>query len=110
MTDPIKLESGREWHSKPLLAQKGDILILSARGNDNFYAGLFDRVSYHRKVGADGGGFAFEFGTDTRGFTQKVLARETEDYYIVFRVSVFTFGTTTIYPRLERLRPSLLMR
>ena len=99
----IGLKPGGEWHTKPIELHKGDILTISASGNEKFYAGIFDRVEYHRKVGADGGMFGFEFGTDSRGFTHRVQAKSYEDYYVVLRVGIFS-GSARIQCRIELLR------
>lgn len=102
--EDISLDPGREWHSKPIRLNPGDRLVISATGNGRFYAGLFDRVTYHRLVGAAGGAFAFEFGSDRRGFTDTVRADEDEDYYLVYRVGAFTPRTVTIHSRVELQR------
>lgn len=78
--------------------------MISATGDGRFYAGLFDRVRYHRLVGAAGGAFSFEFGADRRGFTDTVRASDEEDYYLVYRVGVFAGRTITIHSRVELQR------
>jgi hypothetical protein len=99
----IEVKAGAEWHSKPIHLKPGDRIVASATGTGRFYAGLYDRVTYHRKVGAASGGFAFEFGTDRRGFTDTIEASEEEDFYLVYRVGIFG-ATTTIHSRVELQR------
>lgn len=95
----IQLTSGQEWHSKPLELFEGDVVTVSATGNDKFYAGLYSRPAYIRRRGAAAGMFDFPFGGDRRGFTTKETIAETDDYYVVLRVGVFTPGTTTVHLR-----------
>jgi hypothetical protein len=47
--------------------------------------------------------FGFAFGSDRRGFTDSVRATEDENFYVVFRVGVFTDGQT-IHSRIELQR------
>lgn len=101
----VKLDSGEEWHSEPYELREGDIVTLSCRGNDKFYAGLFPREDYYELRGSEGGAFGFEFGTDRRGYTERVKVPEDEEYYIVLRVGVFTPGTTTLNVRFKIERP-----
>ncbi len=98
--DDVELAPGREWHSKPIQLRPGDRIVVSATGTHRFYAGLFDRVTYHSLVGRESGAFGFEFGADRRGFTDSVRAAAHEDYYIVLRVGVFG-DRTTIHLRVE---------
>ena len=96
----ITIQPGREWHSKALQFSLGTMVTLSARANNKFYCGLFAREDYFHRVGAAGGAFAFQAGTDRPGFTTREKILADDDYYIVFRVSVWG-GPTTINFRLK---------
>jgi hypothetical protein len=85
----IELESGHEWHSKPIRLDAGDVVTVSATSENRFFAGLFDREEYFRRRRAIAGAFDFLPGSDRPQFTLKFQVPETEDYYLVFRVSVF---------------------
>ncbi len=95
------LGSGKEWHSEPYDLREGDIVTFSCRGSGKFYAGIFAREEYFDMRGAEGGAFAFEFGEDRRGFTERFEVPEDDEYYIVLRVGVFTNGPVEIKVRLK---------
>ncbi len=90
----IQLGSDREWHSKPMRLRSGTRATLTATGEANFYAGLFAREAYIRKT-AVRGPFGFEFGTDRASFTSEYTLDKTDDYYLVFRVGVFSNPQTS---------------
>ena len=94
----VKLESDQEWHSKPMRLREGTVVTLTATGSADFYAGLFQREVYVR-MRAQIGGFDFSFGSDLRSFTHRYQIESTDDYYLVFRVGVFS-RTQTIHVRL----------
>ena len=96
---PVVIATGKEWHSKPITLHEGDIVTVTALGNDKFYAGFFDRVTYVRRRGTALGSFAFDFGTDKLSWTTRKTLEEDDDYYLVFRAGVFTSGFTTISVR-----------
>ena len=102
----VELSSGGEWHSEAIRLQPRDHLTITALGNDRFYAGLFRRPYYVQYRAAAGGAFAFDFGDDRRSWTLDDTLEKDDDYYLVFRVGVFTPGTTTIKVRWLVKRPS----
>ncbi len=82
--------------------KEGDRVTLSCKGDGRFYAGIFGREEYFEGRGTgSGGAFDFEFGEDARGYTDRFIVPEDEDYYIVLRVGVFTSGPVTIDVRLK---------
>jgi hypothetical protein len=85
----IELGSGQEWHSEPILLEKGTVVIVQARSQSKFYAGLFPREEYFRKRSPPNP-FGFTWGTDKPQYTVRVSVPETDYYYLVFRVGVFT--------------------
>lgn len=85
----IELNSGQEWHSEPILLDKGIVVTLQARGQSKFYAGFFSREDYFRKRNPPNP-FKFSWGSDKPQYTIKMSIPETEYYYLVFRVGVFT--------------------
>jgi hypothetical protein len=97
----VELESGEEWHSDPYDLKEGDLVTLSCRGNDRFYAGIYAREQYYELRGSEGGAFGFEFGTDKRGYTERFEVPEDDEYYVVLRVGVFTSGSAEINVRLK---------
>lgn len=104
MDKDIKLGSGREWYSDPIDLQTGDIVTVSATADENFYAGFFSRVDFHRHYGRKGEPFAFEFGTDSGAYTKRVVVDQSDEYYFVLRVGVFS-GSATIHARIALQRP-----
>ncbi len=100
----IKLGSGREWYSDPIDLQTGDLITVSATADENFYAGFFSRVDFHRYYGRKGQPFAFEFGTDSGAYTKRLVVAQSDEYYFVLRVGVFS-GTATIHARITLQRP-----
>jgi hypothetical protein len=102
---PIVVESGYEWHSKAIPLRAGDVITVSALADHKFYAGLFGRDEYFEKRKAAAGAFAFEFGTDKPQWTTRREIPLSDDYYLVFRVGVFT-NKTTIRGKVEVLRPT----
>jgi hypothetical protein len=100
----LKLDSGREWYSDPIDLQTGDIVTVSATADENFYAGFFHRVDFHRYYGRRGEPFAFEFGSDSAAYTKRVVVENSDEYYLVLRVGVFS-GTATIHVRIAVQRP-----
>jgi hypothetical protein len=97
----VDVDSGEEWHSDPYDLKEGDQVTLSCRGDGKFYAGIFDREDYFDKRGSEAGAFGFEFGEDDRGFTDRFEVPNDDEYYIVFRVGVFTVGPVHIDVRLK---------
>ncbi len=89
----VKLSTDREWHSKPIRLRDRSKVTITAVGEGNFYVGLFSREDYVRKT-AVRGPFGFEFGTDRASFTREYLINRTDDYYLVFRVGVFSRAQT----------------
>lgn len=102
----IELRSGEEWHSEAIHLLPRDHFTVTALGNDRFYAGLFRRPYYVQYRGAAGGAFKFDFGEDRRSWTLDDTLEKDDDYYLVFRVGVFTAGTTTIKVRWLVKRPA----
>lgn len=100
----IRLGPGREWYSDPIDLQTGDIITVSATANENFYAGFFNRVDFHRYYGRRGQPFAFEFGSDSAAWTRRVVVDQSDEYYFILRVGVFS-GSTTIHSRITLQRP-----
>ncbi len=100
----ISLRVGTEWHSKGISLEMGDIVTIEAVAPSNFYAEFAPREKYYRRVGSAGGAYPFEVGTARRGWTTKVVVEETDNWYMVFRVSLWD-KNTTIHARIERLRP-----
>ncbi len=97
----VELDSGEEWHSDPYDLREGDKVTLSCRADDKFYAGIFNRDEYYEARGSEAGAFGFEFGTDKRGYTDRLEVTEDEEYYVVLRVGVFTSGKVQIRVRLK---------
>lgn len=97
----VDLKPGEEWHSEPYDLKDGDQVTLSCGGDGRFYAGIFDREEYFAKRGAGGGAFDFEFGEDRRGFTDRFVVPDDDEYYIVLRVGVFTGRPVRINVRLK---------
>ncbi len=84
----IELNSGQEWHSEPILLDKGTVVTLQARGQSKFYAGFFPREEYFRKRNPPNP-FKFNWGSDKPQYTVRISIPEAEYYYLVFRVGVF---------------------
>ncbi len=82
----------------------GHAVTVSATADENFYAGLFSRVDFHRYYGRKGEPFAFEFGTDSGAYTKRVVIDQSDEYYFVLRVGVFS-GTAAIHARITLQRP-----
>jgi len=96
----ITLGSGKEWHSNAISLVSGNTLTVTVLGNDRFYAALLPREVYVKYRGTGvGRTFGFEFGTDTLSWTDRVRAKEDDDYYLVIRVGAFTPGVTTLRVR-----------
>lgn len=85
----IPLNTDREWHSKPIRLKEGSRVTITATSRQNFYAGLFPRDEYIQRASARGP-FSFPFGADRASFTKVYDIEETDDYYLVFRVGVFS--------------------
>lgn len=94
----VSLDPGHEWHSKPIRLESGSLATVSAVSDFRFYAGLFDREEYFRRRKAAAGAFDFLIGSDRTQFTSRILIRQAEDYYLVFRVSAWN-RTQTIRVR-----------
>lgn len=91
--DRISLLPNGEWHSEPIRLAVGDVLEVSATAKGRFYAGVFDRRTYHELYGRDSGAFGFEFGTDKRSFETRFRADKNETFYVVLRVGIFSDRT-----------------
>ena len=89
----VRLGTDREWHSKPIRLRGGAKVTITATGEADFYAGLFSREDYVRKT-AVRGPFGFDFGVDRASFTRVYDISRTDDYYLVFRVGVFSRAQT----------------
>ena len=96
----IKLKPDEENYIGPIKLKRGVIATISCTGDRLFYAGIFDRDDYFKKLGAAGGRFDFPFGTDRKGFTKALPIVKTDDYYIVIRDGVFS-SPVTIEVRLD---------
>lgn len=97
----VDLTPGSEWHSTAIRLETGQVVTLTCTSLKRFYAGLFSRAEYTKRKGAAGGAFDFLPGSDRRAFTTRVGVDQTDDYYIVLRVSVFNFDQK-IHVRLVR--------
>jgi hypothetical protein len=89
----VELSPDREWRSKPIRLTEGTRVTLTATGAANFYAGLFSREEYVKRT-AVRGPFGFDFGSDRASFTDEIPIAKTDDYYLVFRVGVFSRAQT----------------
>jgi hypothetical protein len=90
----IRSEEEKEWELEDL--KKGDILTITCKGNENFYAGVFQREEFINKRSAGiGGAFNFPFGSDRPQFTKKLTIIEDDDYFLIIRVGYFS-GTARI--------------
>lgn len=89
----IELRSGQEWRSKGLRFEADTTVLVRAEGTGRFYAGFFSREVYFRKR-RDPDPFPFTFGTDRSQYTTKVTIEQTDYYYVVLRVGVFSDKST----------------
>lgn len=87
--EEIELRSGQEWHSEPIHFDGGDVVTVQARSKYKFYAGLFPREEYYRKRNPPNP-YRFLWASDRPQFTIRLEISESEYYYLVFRVGVFT--------------------
>lgn len=101
----VDLTPGTEWHSAAIRLRRGEVVTLTCTSPKRFYAGLFSREEYAKRKGAASGAFDFLPGSDRRAFTTRAEVEQTEDYYIVLRVSVFNFNQQ-IHVRFVRERPA----
>lgn len=86
---PVELRPDNEWYSKPIRLRAGQRATITAVSSHAFYGGVFARAEYvRRKSGV--GPFEFPFGSDRAAFTDEIVVARDDDYYIVFRVGVFS--------------------
>jgi hypothetical protein len=104
MEDDLQVKSGAEWHSVPIPLGAGDVITLSAHAPEVFYAGIFSREEYFARGGPSAEMFDFPFGSDRKAVTRRRTVQDADDYYLVFRVGVWS-SNTIIHARVEILRP-----
>ena len=90
----MRSEEEMEWELEDL--KKGEILTVTCKGDENFYAGIFPREEFIRKRSAGiGKTFAFPFGTDKPQYTKKMTIPFDDDFFLIIRVGYFS-GTANI--------------
>jgi hypothetical protein len=90
MNEVVELAAGKERHLRFRLKEE-DVLTVTCKAKTKFYVALLRRPDYAKRVGAAGEDtFAFEFGSDVRGFSDQVKGAIEDDYYLVLRDGVFS--------------------
>lgn len=85
--EDMEINAGYEKHLRWWF-EKGDNIIVTVVADGDIYAEFMIRKEYvKRKDGADEGMFDFEFGTDRSTYTVEGEIEESDDYYLVLRVS-----------------------